>query len=66
MATPTIPTPGDLIVVGPGGTQISPGVYVLIGGSAANGYTVTSADNPRQNHAGTVPQSRIISVFRAA
>lgn len=69
MATNPPPNPvvGDLIVVGPGGTQIDPGLYVVTAVSAAAGpYTVAPSDNPRQNHAGTVPKSRILYVYRGA
>lgn len=60
------PNPGDLIVVRPGDTHISEGLYIVTGGNASTGYTVMPSDNPRQNHAGTVAQARILAVIRAA
>lgn len=71
--TQTNPVVGDLIVIGPitnsATSSHQPGLYVVLntGSAGAGPYAVALADsaNPAQPLPGTVPQSRILSVYKS-
>jgi hypothetical protein len=65
MATATTPLAGDLVLLAPGSTP-GPGLYLVTAVLAGSRYGVASPESPKDNHAVSVPQSRIVAVFRGA